>query len=43
MIKIRSSESFGFEKSQEKKSIHISEGSHTMNKNANSADVRCLT
>ena len=32
MIKIRSSESFGFDNSQEKK-ICISEGSHTMNKN----------
>ena len=38
MIKIKSSESFGFENSQEKK-ICISEGSHTMNKNATSSDV----
>ena len=42
MIKIRSSESFGFENSQEKK-ICISEGSHIMNKSGNSADVRSLT
>ena len=41
MIKIKSSESFGFENSQEKK-ICIREGSHTINKNANSADVSQL-